>query len=613
MIRKRIASSVALLFLGAAFSAGVAQGSERKLLWGDTHLHTAYSFDAYLNKNESTDPDTAYRYAKGLPVVHPLHRARIQIGTPLDFLVVSDHAELTSVPLRLFAGDESLAKTQFGKMAAELVPLGRGTEVFEAVVENATHGDRSLISELMLPEVRNGPWQDTITAADRHNDPGNFTALIGWEWSSLPDAANLHRIVVTDGDAESASRYLPYGSTDSTDPEDLWHWLEETSKLADAEFVAIPHNMNISKSLMYPVNKSDGSPVDVEYAQMRARWEPVSEVTQIKGDSETHPLLSPNDEFAEFETYRFLIDVRPDTDHTASVTPGDYARGALLRGLAMGQKLGVNPYKFGMIGSTDSHTAMASAEENNFHGKMASDSIPEAKSAPRIGRGATGWDMSASGLAAVWAEDNTREAIVAAFQRKEVYATSGPRIQVQFYGGWHYRSKDLSAKDPAARGRSKGVPMGGDLPDAGRIKAPSFMVFAARDPVGANLDRIQIVKGWVDADGQVHEHVFDVAASDGRKPGPTGKLQPVGSTVNLKTASYTNSIGAASLSTVWRDPDFNPKHSAFYYARILEIPTPRHSLYDAVALQQPHVENQSETIQERAYTSPIWYTPADSR
>jgi len=594
----------------ATAGAGAATPRERVLLWGDTHLHTTYSVDAFLFMNRSADPDTAYRYARGLPVIHPYHRARVRIETPLDFLVVSDHAELMAVPKRIFEGEEIILKTAFGRNAAQMIKEGREADFFAAIVAGANSGEQSDALELITPEIRTPPWRDIAAAADRNNQPGTFTALIGWEWSSIPDAANLHRVVFMDKGAEAAAKFLPFSSTDSVDPEDLWAWLEETEKATGANFVAIPHNMNISKGKMFDAFDSKGRPIDAAYARTRSRWEPVAEVTQIKGDSETHPLLSPNDEFADFETYRFLIDTRPDTDHTAPVTAGDYARAALLRGLGIGRHTGVNPYKFGMIGSTDSHTGLSSAEENNFHGKMALDSVPERKSQPRIGKqGATGWDMSASGLAAVWAEDNTREAIVAAFRRREVYATTGPRIRARLFAGWEFGQRDLDAEDMARIGYARGVPMGGELSTAPRGKAPALLLQATRDPKGANLDRIQVVKGWIDAQGATQERVYNVIGSDGRRPGPDGNLPPVGSTLDLGAASYTNAIGAAELAAFWVDPDFDPAVPSFYYARVLQIPTPRHSLYDAVALAQPHIDGKPPSIQERAYTSPVWYTP----
>ncbi len=587
-----------------------AAEEEKQLLWGDTHLHTSYSFDAYLFQNRSADPDTAYRYARGLPVIHPYHRARIQIETPLDFLVVADHAEMTSVPLRIFSGDEIVMSTAFGKDVLPLIQAGKGGEVFQALVAAATSGDTSMTSELRSDTIRRPPWLDIIDAAERHNDPGKFTALIGWEWSSIPDAANLHRVVFMSDDGDTAAKFLPFSSLQSDQPEDLWAWLEKTADETGAEFVAIPHNMNISKGQMFALQDSEGRPIDAAYARTRMKWEPVAEVTQIKGDSETHPALSANDEFADFETYRFLIDTRPDTDHLATLTRGDYARGALLRGLELEQSTSVNPYKFGMIGSTDAHTGMASAEENNFHGKMALDSIPEKKQEPRISKdGPWGWNMSAQGLAAVWADENSRQSIVDAFKRKEVYATTGPRIQVRFFGGWNFRGRDASARNLAKVGYRKGVPMGSDLAQGPKGKAPSFLIQAVRDPKGANLDRLQIVKGWVNSEGHAQERVYNVAASDNRQIDPDGNLPPVGNTVDLTTATYDNSIGDAELLVVWKDPDFDPSQRAFYYVRVLQIPTPRHSLYDAVAMRQPLPEAFKATIQERAYTSPIWYTP----
>ncbi len=598
-----------ILCLAPAVQA-LADGDEKQLLWGDTHLHTSYSFDAYLFQNHSADPDTAYRYAKGLPVIHPYHRARIQIETPLDFLVVADHAEMASVPLRIFSGDETLLNTQFGKDVLPLIEAGRGGEVFSALVAAATGGDTSITTELRSDAIRTPPWMDIIEAAERHNDPGKFTTLIGWEWSSIPDAANLHRVVFMSDGGDVARKFLPFSSLQSNKPEDLWNWLDQTTRETGANFVAIPHNMNISKGQMFALQDSEGRPIDAAYARTRMKWEPVAEVTQIKGDSETHPALSPSDEFADFETYRFLIDTRPDTDHLATVTRGDYARGALLRGLELEQSIRVNPYKFGMIGSTDAHTGMSSAEEDNFHGKMALDSIPEKKSERRIsGDGPKGWNMSAQGMAAVWAEENTRESIVEAFKRKEVYATTGPRIQLRTFAGWEFRDRDARARDLAKVGYAKGVPMGGDLSLAPKGKVPGLLIQAVRDPKGANLDRIQVVKGWIDESGKAREKVYTVVASDNRQIDSDGRVAAVGNTVDLATARYENSIGDAELTVVWKDPSFDPSVRAFYYVRVLQIPTPRHSLYDAVALQQPLADEFKPTIQERAYSSPIWYTP----
>ncbi len=611
----RAAIAAAALFLS---TAAVAEDAPRNLYWGDTHLHSNYSFDAYLFQNYTGDPDLAYRFAKGVPVLHPKLQTQIQIETPLDFLVLADHAELTAVPLRIFEKDEQLLKTAFGKRVRPLIEADKGGDVFAEIVRLANAGmdNNSELTELQSDDIRRPAWEDIVEVADRHNEPGKFTAFIGWEWSSLPDAANLHRVVFMDKDAETGKKFLPYGSTTSVKPEDLWAWLEETEELTGANFVAIPHNMNISKGRMFETMDSDGRPITDAYARTRMRWEPVAEVTQYKGDSETHPILSPDDEFANFETYRHLIDTRPDTDHTASVTNGDYARGALKTGLKLESDIGVNPFKFGMIGATDSHTSLASAEETNFFYKFPFMATPTDRSegTPGRGDGPIGWNFGAQGLAGVWAEENTRESILTAFKRKEVFATTGPRIMLRFFGGWNFRSRDARANDVGQTGYDKGVSMGADLmaPAGGLFsgdKTPSFLIQAVSDPKSGNLDRIQIVKGWLDAEGQTQEKVFNVVASDGRTIDSDGKLAPVGNTVDLATATYTNTIGDPELVAVWRDPEFDPTQRAFYYVRVLEIPTPRHALLDALSLQTDLPEGVSAILQERAYSSPIWYTP----
>ena len=389
-------------------------------------------------------------------------------------------------------------------------------------------------------------------------------------------------------------------------PDDLWAWLDETSAVTGARFLSIPHNSNVSKGMMFPDITLRGAPVDADHARARMRWERLIEVTQIKGDSETHPLLSPDDEFADFETFPFHL--QGDSQEYLPEA-GDYARSALGRGLALGAAIGINPFQFGMIGSTDSHSGLSTTAEDDFGGKMATDSIPETKDDVVTSGDATGWTMSASGLAAVWAEENTREAIVDAMHRRETYGTSGPRIRVRFFGRWEFSETDLGAEDVVAAGYGKGVPMGGELGTAPDGGAPRFLAVAHKDPSGANLDRVQVVKGWLGVDGATHERVFDVAWSGERQPGADGKLPPVGNTVDLDTARYANSIGAATLSTVWEDPSFEAGQQAFYYVRVIEIPTPRHTLYDALALDRDAPDYGPSTIQERAYTSPIWYRP----
>jgi hypothetical protein len=628
-IKFTLLTAVLTLILGTALQAAEQKGASR-VFWGDTHLHTSYSPDAYLMRNGTADPDTAYRWAKGLPVIHPYHRARVQIGTPLDFLVVSDHAEFMGVIPNLLQGNPLVADTETGKRYAKMFEEGRSIEVFSeliAMVNKIAPPNPDLYND----EINSQVWNSIMDAADRHNEPGVFTAFMGWEWSSTPNGNNLHRVVILKEGREQGQQFIPYSSLESDKPEDLWNWLEITSAATGASFLAIPHNSNISGGLMFSLTDSNGALITPDYAETRMKWEPLVEITQIKGDSETHPDLSPEDEFADYETYEHLI--AADGVTTSSMITreflsaldesdreyvlinqdeiehrGNYVRSALSRGLVIQDRIGANPYKFGLIGSTDSHVGMSSAEEDNFHGKVALDSTPETKK-EEVLPGTPGWDMGAAGLVAVWANENTRSDLFDAMQRKEVYATTGPRIHLRFFGGWDYAEGDLNAPDIAAGGYSKGVPMGGEISDAPRGKAPTFLVSALKDPEGANLDRIQIVKGRLGEDGLPIEKVFDLAWSDGRTR-VNGKLQPVGNTVNLADGSYTNSIGDRQLSAVWTDPEFDPEQAAFYYVRVLQIPTARHTLLDALALGIP-VEDTGHpaTIQERAYSSPIWYAP----
>jgi hypothetical protein len=607
----------------AMVSVGLS-AAERQLLWGDTHLHTAYSSDAYTNNNLDADPETAYRYARGLPVVHPYHRARVQIQRPLDFLVVSDHAEFLGQIRNIHRNGVDTANlgpidTLKAWVAAAIlnwtIDHGNGRDIFVSVLPDpdltpeqdaqASSLEQSDLSLLPMPKsVEIDAWRNITQATDKYNEPGEFSAFIGWEWSSIPGGANLHRSIITDSDARTAQQYDPFGLDDSPYPEDLWAWLTETSAATRARFTAIPHNSNISKGRMFGDQTLRGEPFTPAYIEQRNQWEKIAEITQIKGDSETHSSLSPADEFADFENYPYYIQRRWTPYQPGR---GDFVREALKQGLELEQKLGINPYRLGVIGSTDSHTSLTSAEETNFHGKLATDSIPENKNRgwSDDGPSTTGWAMSASGMAAVWSRSNTRKDIMDALLRKEVYATTGPRIAVQFYGGYDFVEADLEAADWHDSIAARGVPMGGELHQP---QTPSFMVLVNKDPEGANLDRIQIVKGWLDESGASREKVFNVAWSDDRQLKPDGSLPPVGNSVNLGTGNVDNSIGAAQLSTVWSDPEFDPDQSAFYYVRVLQIPTARHSLLDAIALGIEHAAEQPDTIQERAYTSAIWYT-----
>jgi hypothetical protein len=581
---------------------------DRNLYWGDTHLHSSASLDAYAYGNRSIDADTSFRFAKGAPVRHPTEDVRIRLDRPLDFLVVSDHAEYAGVISRIFADDELIRQGENGRRLAEMAkdPAQARAVLWDLV---ASVNRLEPYEDLAGERVRATAWAESVAAADRHNEPGKFTALIGWEWSSLTNAANLHRVVFTSGNSETAGKFLPFSALDSDRPEDLWDWLDKVARSTGAEFVAIPHNSNISKGRMFPLTDSDGVALTVDYARSRSRWEPVAEVTQAKGDSESHPLLSPEDEYADFELYEHVLDTREGAETLATPTKGDYLRNALIRGLQFDATLGENPFKLGLIGSTDMHTGLSTPDETNFWGKYILDSTLGNKTVPTV-PGATGWYASASGLAGVWAEQNTRESITAAFKRREVYATTGTRIKLRFFGGWNFRKRDLDRPDLAAIGYEAGVPMGGDLTPAGPGKALTFLVQAVKDPRSANLDRVQVVKGWVDAENRGHEKIYDVAWSGEREVGADGVLQAVGNTVDLTTATYTNSIGSPELVAVWTDPDFDASERAFYYLRVLEIPTPRHSLYDALALGvDPTETSRPGTIQERAYSSPIWYSP----
>ena len=602
----------------------------KNVYFGDTHLHSSYSFDAFLNNNHSADPDTAYRWAKGQPVIHPYNRARVQIDTPLDFLVVSDHAEMLGVMRAVH--EDNFIKEDLGWIGNikrwysfwlmnRAIDSNTGLQFFSQFLpQNPTieghsdpvqHPDNNISDLAIFGDTSKTSilaWHDIVETAERHNDPGTFTSLLGWEWSSIPMGANLHRIVISPDGAEKGKQFLPYGSDQSQYPEDLWQWLDETQKQTGARFLAIPHNSNISKGYMFDDTTLRGEPITAEYARRRMQWEPVVEATQIKGDSETRSDFSPEDEFADFENYDYYIQVGQKNDYKASAA--DYIRPALKRGLSIGQQVGVNPYKFGLIGSTDAHTGLSTSEEGNFWGKMASDSTPETKERLGAKLRSNGWNMSASGIAAVWAEENTREAIYAAFKRKEVYATSGPRLRVQMFAGWDFPEGAESSESFSVIGSQFGVPMGGDLTAGDNDgKAPVFLLRAVKDPLGANLDRLQVVKGWIDSAGQQQEKVYNVAWSDDRQLDASGNLSPVGNTVDLSSGRYDNSIGQPEFSLRWTDPDFGPQQSAFYYVRVLQIPTPRNGLLDSLALELDEPPRGAKTIQERAYSSPIWYQP----
>ncbi|MEP0203378.1 MAG: DUF3604 domain-containing protein [Halioglobus sp.] len=619
--------------------------TETKLLWGDTHLHTSFSVDAYMAGNRSLGPDAAYRYAKGEPVVHPYNNTRVQIQQPLDFLAVSDHAEYLGVIPVILGGDYDQSEAGIfqeikswmmitalnyaiedplegtkrftGLLPEPEIQSGDSRDPIAAAVEAGTDGGLAglgLIDDDAALRISASQWTKSMQIADRHNAPGEFTALVGWEWTQTASGANLHRIVVSDIDGSTATGIDPVGSGEAPYPEDLWNELEALSNKTNADFISIPHNSNLSKGYMFAKTTLKGEAIGSNYARTRMKWEPLVEATQIKGDSETHPDLAPGDEFAEFERFNFYLQAFPQA-LGYKAQQGDTVRSALKSGLELEKNIGVNPFKFGLIGSTDAHTSIASAEESNFWGKVATDSTPSTKrrddpSGYSDGKQSfNGWNMSAGGLAAVWSEDNSREAIIAAMRRRETYATTGPRIQVRMFAGWEFSQADAESAEFVSIGYSGGVPMGGELSASPSNSAPSFLLRASRGPMDHNLDRIQIIKGWTDASGMAQEKIFNVAWSGDRQLDGAGKLAPVGSTANTQTGITANTIGSTELATVWMDPEFDPNQSAFYYARVIQIPTVRHSQLDAIALGVDTPYEGPATIQERAYTSPIWYTP----
>jgi hypothetical protein len=585
-----------------------------RVYFGDTHLHTSYSTDAGMIGN-TVGPDDAYRFARGEEVKQS-HGLPAKLQRPLDFLVVADHAENLGLAPMIEESNPELLKTAFGKKVHDLVKAGKGSEAYNAwIAEMSVRKDPLQGQEAIIRTM----WQRLTAAAEKYNEPGRFTALIGFEWTSSPTGNNLHRNVIFRDGKDKADQIIPLSQYDTVDPEDLWKWMAAYEQKTGGRALAIPHNGNLSNGLMFDdVTLTSKKPLDRDYATRRARWEPVYEATQMKGDAETHPKLSPNDEFANFERWdKGSFGTQPKTP---DMLPREYARETLKRGLAYEAKLGVNPFKFGLIGSTDSHTSLSTAQEDNYFGKvesLAPSAEPTRTQEILTGRfpGATkevqqvAWEIAASGIAGVWARGNTRESLWDALARKEVYATTGTRLVVRVFGGWDFTAADLDRSDFAEHGYRSGVPMGGDLkaPSAGR--APAFLVRALRDADGANLDRIQIVKGWLDAAGKTQEKVYDVAWSGNRKPGNDGKLPAVGNTVNVAEATYTNAIGAPFLQAYWKDPSFDPKLRAFYYVRVIEIPTPRWTTYDAKVFGVTIPGGAPTSIQDRAYTSPIWYTP----
>ncbi len=609
---------LAKAYAGKSYSPYAMQGFPSRPLFGDTHLHTGNSLDAGAFGCRLTPAD-ALRFARGEELTASAG-SPVRLSRPLDWLVVADHSDQMGFMLDLLQGKQFLLATPKGREWYDMIMSGDGVKAALNIIDLfANQKFPKDISKYYGPDAAayKSVWKRQLQSCEKYNEPGRFTALIGFEWTSLVTGNNMHRVVIFRDDADKAGQTVPYTTfppLGSPDPRDLWKWMTNFEKRVGGDVLAIAHNGNLSNGIMFRLaDQWNGRKFDAKYVTERAKWERLYEITQIKGDGETHPFLSPNDEFADYETWDLgnlgSVPVPKEKDMLA----GEYAREALKRGLIIKSKLGTNPYKFGFIGSTDSHTALATAQEDNFFGKHSgAEPKPSRMEHPflRNDKGTIfGWQQVASGLAAVWARENTRESLFDAMERKETYATTGSRMAVRFFGGWNFTDTDLKSRNPAVQGYRKGVPMGGDLAARGAAKTPTFMVYALRDPIGGNLDRIQIVKGWMDKDGTTHEKVYDVVWAGDLKADAMVKVGPVGNTVDAKTASYTNTIGASELATIWTDPNFDANQAAFYYARVLEIPTPRWSTYEAFRFGIEIPKGCPVAQQDRAYTSPIWYTP----
>jgi hypothetical protein len=589
------------------------------VFFGDTHVHTALSGDAG-GAGTTLMPDDAYRFARGEQVTSNTGLP-VKLDRPYDFYMITDHSDGMGMITDLIAGAPNIMADPTGKRMYEAFRQG-GKVAMKATQELVSQFAQGTLSPALNYQPGNPAyarvWKELIQAAEDFNKPHQFTTFIAYEWTSLVKGNNLHRNVIFRDGPERVGQVVPYTTTPpqgSPDPRDLWAWMQDYENKTGGNVTAIPHNGNLSNGMMFALQDDfkDGAPLDTAYAQTRQKWERLYEVTQLKGDGETHPLLSNEDEFADYENWDWgNLDLTEAK--TPAMLPAEYARSGLLRGLELEAKLGTNPFKFGLIGATDNHVGLSTVDDDNFFGKFTmyepnpGRAIHEARGNEKLGLGYKGWRYSSAGMTAVWATDNTREALFDAMERREAYATTGPRMRVRFFGGWGFEQQDLLHRDLARIGYDKGVPMGSDLKAPGE-GAPQFLVYAQRDPMGANLDRVQVIKGWLDAAGEPREKVYDVAWSGERKPGANGKLPAVGDTVDLSIPSWTNTIGAADLGAVWTDPDFDPGLRAFYYARVIEIPTPRWTAYDRVKFKLDLPADIPLKTQERAYTSPIWYNP----
>ena len=585
-----------------------------EVYWGDTHVHTDLSLDA-KGFGARLGLEEAYRFARG-EEVESNTGIPFKLSRPLDWIVIADHSDGMGAMKEIIAGNQRLLSDPTVRGWNEAFRAG-GDVAFEATMEVINAFSQGSVPDVVLDrEFQQTVWDDAIDTAERYNEPGRFTAIIGYEWTSTEAGNNLHRNVLYRDDGDVARRLVPYTTAESFNPEDLWKWMENYENVTGGKVLTLAHNGNMSNGIMFPVerNPATGKRLGKSYMEARARWEPLYEVTQIKGDGEAHPYLSPDDEFADFETLE-IGNLNLTVVKTKDMLQYEYAREALKNGLKLEEKFGANPYQFGMVGSTDTHTALAAVEEENYIGKHAgTEPSPERWDHPMAkfaGRQYDGWAMSASGYTGVWATENTRKALWDAMKRREVYATTGPRILVRFFGGWEYTEEDAMSRLPALAGYTKGVPMGGEISNPPAGKAPTFLIAALKDPLSGNLDRAQVIKGWVDSDGRTHEKVYNVVwgDADSRQLDAEGNLPPVGNTVNVAAATWRNTIGDPELIAVWTDPDFDADQRAFYYLRVLEIPTPRWTAYDAQRYQLELAPEIPMYLQERAYTSPIWYTP----
>ena len=589
------------------YSPYVEDHFPNRVFFGDTHLHTSWSTDAGM-VGATLGPDEAYRVSRGEEVT-AYSGWKVKLIRPLDFIVVADHSENLGLADFIRRSDPILLANKKGKKWHDLNKAGKG---YDAFLEWLRSDKKDLINE---PRMMQTVWAKVVENADKYYQPGVFTTFHGYEWTSMPDGNNMHRVVIFRDGGDKTSQVLPFSMYDSVDAEDLWNYMAGYEEKTGGQVLAIAHNGNLSNGLMFDTETYSGKPLTRKYALTRSSYEPVYEVTQMKGDGEAHPFLSPDDEFADFENLD-AGNISGKVAKTNEMLPKEYGRSALKEGLRQEQNLGVNPFKFGMIGSTDAHGGIPSSrEENNFSkAHIAEPSATRAEhflikgEKPELSVMVK--DLGASGLAAVWSRENTRESIWDAMKRKEVYATTGTRLKVRVFGGWDFTEDEVHRPDFAKQGYARGVPMGGDLSDAPKGKSPSIMIRALRDADGANLDRVQIIKGWLDKKGETHERIYDVAVSDGRKIGPDGRCKtPVGSTIDLENASYTNTIGEPFMAAHWVDPNFDPKQKAFYYVHVIEIPTSRWTAYDAKFFNVKMPEDTKMTVQDRAYTSPIWYTP----